>query len=915
MAEATSLVRAFYASRRNLLSPADLRSIGPICTAIEAHNPKRALLLCDQLLKRTPAFPSALALKAIALCIAPSPLSTTARNDIAKIVETARNANGGAALDDADVLMLLTYSLRHAGRGDDALDLLAKAVQKNPDNEELAMDAFVQYLRVDDCKAAQQISMRMAKQFKEERYLWWSILTTILQIRDLSHPQGPLLLSLAERQLAAHYANEDTEAKPEQGYVTANEFHLVTRILELRAQYAAAAATTAAGANSSTGPNASATTSTLVLPTLSTLPSGEPRSPARALLDHLASPEADRRCDENLGFELWRREVELEYGSAQGGEWKRLWERLARAVGEKGDTNWHSMLYLIRSAVAIADASAPSEPPSPPSAEGAELLERTRTLLRGLATDSSKAKVERGYLLGVLEVAREIRSPDKLADLLGEYFDRFGTKACCFDDLRPYIDSLAPEELTQVLERLEPASRTSLSDVKSTTRAINAFKLLRRYSPKATADAEHEAALKFAGLYFEALPLGKDLPPTELQPADDFALLAGQAWVSAYQLSRSRGYLELALALSEHVLQKSKYKYQIRILAINLLRLLGASSLSLAHYRLFGVKNVQYDTLSHLILARGATFAITGPKEAGVMTEGASTIGWYGSGQREARELYVRAFTNEAYTKVEDFYEFRQHLENSLQEGLATIEILRMSLLTGTLGATGVNTAVQRLAELLKASPDSFPDHRDFKTLPDYQPRESRSIWTQTEMGPRSDLTAVEEHLVQFSLDARAALVAELDQAQEAEKVAITFFQNQMEAFADITEDEAALPWAVLHRASVPLEAFLLLELGIERRLEELVVARTPEHSKHAKRLRSFRNAARDAVKPIGPKVTAYSKRVAKERPKIVAGLADLQRFEPLDENRLTNFAHALVDSRRSAAEALGLAFNRRTAK
>lgn len=117
-------------------------------------------------------------------------------------------------------------------------------------------------------------------------------------------------------------------------------------------------------------------------------------------------------------------------------------------------------------------------------------------------------------------------------------------------------------------------------------------------------------------------------------------------------------------------------------------------------------------------------------------------------------------------SQVEDFYEFRQHLENSLQEGLATIEILRMSLLTGTLGATGVNTAVQRLAELLKASPgeslqaglsarlhqadeprlvsaatDSFPDHRDFKTLPDYQPRESRSIWTQTEMGPRSDVS------------------------------------------------------------------------------------------------------------------------------------------------------------------------------
>lgn len=54
-----------------------------------------------------------------------------------------------------------------ADPGDDALDLLAKAVQKNPDNEELAMDAFVQYLRVDDCKAAQQV--RTPSPLREDR--------------------------------------------------------------------------------------------------------------------------------------------------------------------------------------------------------------------------------------------------------------------------------------------------------------------------------------------------------------------------------------------------------------------------------------------------------------------------------------------------------------------------------------------------------------------------------------------------------------------------------------------------------------------------------------------------------------------------------------------------------------------------
>lgn len=80
------------------------------------------------------------------------------------------------------------------------------------------------------------------------------------------------------------------------------------------------------------------------------------------------------------------------------------------------DTNWHSMLYLIRAACAMAAATATSTASNAESAaarlpteEGIALLQETRSLLRELATDSPKAKVERGYLLGVLELARELR--------------------------------------------------------------------------------------------------------------------------------------------------------------------------------------------------------------------------------------------------------------------------------------------------------------------------------------------------------------------------------------------------------------------------------------------------------------------------------------------------------------------------
>lgn len=77
------------------------------------------------------------------------------------------------------------------------------------------------------------------------------------------------------------------------------------------------------------------------------------------------------------------------------------------------DTNWHSMLYMIRAACAVASSSAMTpEVPSAaeaPSPVGLALLEETRQLLRALSTESPKAKVERGYLLGLLEVARELR--------------------------------------------------------------------------------------------------------------------------------------------------------------------------------------------------------------------------------------------------------------------------------------------------------------------------------------------------------------------------------------------------------------------------------------------------------------------------------------------------------------------------
>ncbi|GAA5885346.1 hypothetical protein JCM16303_006012 [Sporobolomyces ruberrimus] len=932
--ELSSVVRSFYSSRQGKVNILDFRSIGTICTALERRDPKKALLDCQTLLKRRPNEPSALTLKAVAISLGSKPLTASSQQEFTKAVETVKTANNGAALADADVVMALSFALRNLGKNAETVELLTKAAKDNSDNEELAQEAFIQMIRLNEVQKAQQLSIRMTGSFPTNPdYTLWSIMTVILQIRDLSHPQSDLLLSLAERQASKHF-DQHTE------YKTSDEFHIVTRLLELRAQLA----------------SSGSAQSSSVTPTFPSLPVSEtPRTPQRVLLEHFASKEGEKCSESNLGFELWRRECELRFGSVEGGEWKASSERLRRTL-ESGDTNWHTMLCLIRCTFAIAASSSTSYhsdvevSKASPSSEGVTLLAETREIYQKLSKDSPKAKVERGYLLGSLEISRECRSRgweevEPLEPLISAYFDQFGRKMCCFDDLIPYLEVLTSEESQAIREKASKvaAKKDNLS-MNEAREVINSLKIARYLSGEQTAEEEATSAEDYLQRYFTNLPLGKDLPLTELQPADDFALLAAQCYVSAYHLSSDRSYLERAAALLDHALRSSKYKYQSRILLINIYRLLGASSLSLSHYRIFGVKNIQYDTLSHLVLNRGATFAIESGKELGVHEEAVQTERWYRMGQNEAAQMCVQTFTLPNYGKVEDFAEFRLRLDNSLQRNLSALEVLRTRLLRGLLDTPQIDQATAEVTKLA-LSAVTLHDNRDHKTLPNFQRRGTPSVWEQTALGGRieaewlkafatiysrflspsadvpfeaqslSSLTRSEAALLAFSSAAQRALLASLDQATEIEQEALSFFKDQAALFTASIDDPKTLPWELVQIASISLEAFSLLELGIEQRLDEMAANKLPDQSKHSKRFRGFRNSARDGLRQIGQQMTAHSKKVAKERPKIVASISSLSSHENLNEDTLTNFAHALVESKKTSTEGLAATIHRRTAK
>ena len=156
--------------------------------------------------------------------------------------------------------------------------------------------------------------------------------------------------------------------------------------------------------------------------------------------------------------------------------------------------------------------------------------------------------------------------------------------------------------------------------------------------------------------YLDGLKLGTNLPSTELQIADDLAILSGNVFVNLWKLTSDEQYLLKAVTLLEFALTRSKQSFQTRLILIRLYRLLGmgvyhsacfsingsppgAPSLALEHYRAMNVKQVQLDTLSHFILSRASTFSLAATGDLTLATECLETTQIYLSNSQEVTPI------------------------------------------------------------------------------------------------------------------------------------------------------------------------------------------------------------------------------------------------------------------------------------
>ncbi|EPQ30474.1 uncharacterized protein PFL1_02000 [Pseudozyma flocculosa PF-1] len=685
----------------NPLSMLAERTCAPIYSAIDTGNAPLAIKHADRILAAQPTLSLASALKTIAL------IRTGKKTEASKICDELLKRDLTKGGDDA-ALHPLTWSLSRLGRGSDEVVLLEKASKAQPSNEDLARQAVTAMIKHKQYQKAQQTSFKMHKSFDGRRnerklrwqYFWWSIQSYILLSRQTGEPAAALALPLCERMIA-------NQAKTQQPLDEDAEEELALQ--------------------------------------LSVLNKLGKKADAFALLSAADSP-GGKLCQRSLSLEFLRRELAEELG-----EWNFVKDE-AQAKLEGGSRNWAHVLAFIQASTRI----------------GGDSIERASDFIDSLAS-SATGKQDRSARLAQLEVLRAsqgapasagVETSERASDLIARYFETFGSKPCCHEDVLPYLMLVSSDHRAQLSSKLESKRKAlPVKEEKELRWNINISKLQRSIWPREQITLERELGLAADRLkeYLQGLEIGKDLPDTEMQPADDLALLACQSLVSACHLApRSRiGILHRAVTLLEFACGKSKKGYQLRMLLIRCYLMLGCYDRASIHYNLIGIKVIQNDTLSHLISDRVSTFGVSAaPATPNSKT---SETGFkllvnkaivaaeeiYDENSRSTPEMVVKCLEHGTFSRVEEFVDFGEMVERSIQRQVLRLESARskrLSLASTKVPAADRQRLTEEIASLTAAVKLDLDrgchDQRDFSILPNFQPLETSSIIEQTSLGP-----------------------------------------------------------------------------------------------------------------------------------------------------------------------------------
>ncbi|XP_049366983.1 N-terminal acetyltransferase B complex auxiliary subunit NAA25 [Solanum verrucosum] len=616
------------ASKLGLAGGIPERRVRPIWDAIDSRQFKNALKHCTTLLSKYPNSPYALALKALVLeRMGKSEEAFSVSLNAKDLLYT----NDSLLIDDLTLstLQIVFQRLDHL---DMATSCYEYAYAKFPNNLDLMMGLFNCYVRQYSFVKQQQIAIKMYKIAAEERFLLWAVCSIQLQV--LCSNGGEKLLLLAEGLLKKHIASHSLH-EPEALIVYVS-------LLEQQSKYGDALELL-------TGKFGS-----LIMTEVDRL-----RLQGRLLArggDYAAAASIFQKVLE-LSPDDW--ECFLHYLGCL------LEDDSSLCKGENNDSTYP--LKLMDSQVShLTDEAFGSR------------LSNASSLVRKLLTEASNDTVRCPYLANIEIERRKLLhgkgDADKLVEALVQYFFRYGHLACFASDVEIFVHILDLDKKIQLLDKLKECCESIPTNPRKTLgQHITVFKIQNIVGSMVTLSINEleTRAVKMTQMYCENLPLSKELDAQESMYGEDLLSMACNLLVQLFWRTRHIGYLVESVMILEFGLTVRRHVSQYKILLLHLYSHWNSLPLAYEWYKSLDVKNILLETVSHHILPQMLASPLW-PDSTDILRD---YLRFMDDHFRESADLTFLAYRHRSYSKVIEFVQFKERLQQSNQYLMAKIEI------------------------------------------------------------------------------------------------------------------------------------------------------------------------------------------------------------------------------------------------
>ncbi|XP_060069470.1 N-alpha-acetyltransferase 25, NatB auxiliary subunit-like [Ylistrum balloti] len=652
------------------------RRLRPIYDCLDNGNNKKAIQEADKVLKKQKDLQCAKVLKALALL-------RLGRHDESSLL--LKDIHAQSPTDEA-TLQAMSICYREVYKLDLIADLYENAHKHRPDNEDILSSLFMAYVRLGDYKKQQQTAMTLHRlQPQKNPYYFWAVMSIVMQGHQDEKLAKGMFLPLAERMTKKYIDEEKITAEAEV------QIYLI--ILELLQKWEEALKVV--------------------------------EGPLGAKLTSEFNFRENKTADLYAKLERWP-QVNREY----------------KALLKENPDHWNNWQDYIRSCLRLVEAS------WTPDKDSEEDIDYTEDMVATFIQETIKqcegGRPQRGPYLAQLELIKQMKDKNRwkpdLAEseqfgdplqLLLRYYDLFGDKPCCFEDMKSFTKLLTEDKETKLISVVTegvdlPNPEETLgyaSSVKQMQRHITLLQLMRYmgYYDKLSTTERLVLVKEYIQRYHHGLSYGKDLLSTDLQYSDNYLLIAVLLLLDIWRESKNDSLVWQAIVQLEKGISNSRSNFHMKLILMRLYCIMGAYGPCHTVYESMEVKHVMNDTLGHTIanhVGRLGHF-VAACSMYGTM------LRFFAVNHKETAEYLIASYKYGSFSKIHEFVKFRERLQKSLQYSSAMTESMLLDLVLETSSHVSTEQMVTYMEidpEKEKNGYDDLCDNRDFSVMESWEP-------------------------------------------------------------------------------------------------------------------------------------------------------------------------------------------------